>query len=113
MRDLRRTKITVVGLGYVGLPLAVEFGKKYSTIGFDIDSARIRELRLGRDSTLESSADELAAAKKLTFTADPRNCRAAGIYRHRSDADHRRASDLSPRSAPTDHRRLRGAIIIQ
>ena len=71
MGDLRRTKIAIVGLGYVGLPLAVEFGKKYSTIGFDIDSGRIRELRLGRDSTLESNADELASAKKLKFTSDP------------------------------------------
>jgi UDP-N-acetyl-D-glucosamine/UDP-N-acetyl-D-galactosamine dehydrogenase len=71
MRGLQRTKIAVIGLGYVGLPLAVEFGKKYSTIGFDIDSGRIRELRQGRDSTLESSADELASAKKLKFTTDP------------------------------------------
>src|ERR1700693_3271827 len=71
MRGLQRTKVAVIGLGYVGLPLAVEFGKKYSTIGFDIDSGRIRELRQGRDSTLESTADELASAKRLKFTTDP------------------------------------------
>jgi UDP-N-acetyl-D-galactosamine dehydrogenase len=80
MRGLRRTKIAVIGLGYVGLPLAVEFGKKYSTIGFDIDSARIRELRLGRDSTLESSARELASAGKLKFTADPGKLSGCGVF---------------------------------
>jgi UDP-N-acetyl-D-galactosamine dehydrogenase len=72
MKSLQRTRIAVIGLGYVGLPLAVEFGKKYSTVGFDIDARRIRELRLGRDSTLECNADELASAKKLKFTKDPR-----------------------------------------
>jgi UDP-N-acetyl-D-glucosamine/UDP-N-acetyl-D-galactosamine dehydrogenase len=73
MRDLGRTKIAIIGLGYVGLPLAVEFGKKYATVGFDINPRRIRELRLGRDSTLECSAAELASSKKLKFTADPKN----------------------------------------
>ncbi len=51
--NLRKCRIGVVGLGYVGLPLAVEFGKQYETVGFDIKSARIDELRVGRDSTLE------------------------------------------------------------
>src|SRR5882757_6610716 len=80
MRGLRRTKIAVIGLGYVGLPLAVEFGKKYSTIGFDIDTGRIRELRQGRDSTLESSATELASAKKLKFTTDPKKLAGTGVF---------------------------------
>lgn len=80
MRGLRRTKIAVIGLGYVGLPLAVEFGKKYSTIGFDIDAGRIRELRQGRDSTLESSATELASAKKLKFTTDPKKLAGTGVF---------------------------------
>jgi UDP-N-acetyl-D-galactosamine dehydrogenase len=80
MRSFRRTKIAIIGLGYVGLPLAVEFGKKYSTIGFDIDSERIRELRLGRDSTLESNAIELASAKKLKFTADPKKLSDCGVF---------------------------------
>jgi len=71
MRSLGLAKIAVIGLGYVGLPLAVEFGRKYSTIGFDIDSRRIRELRQGRDATRESSADELRSARKLKFTSDP------------------------------------------
>ncbi len=80
MRGLHRTKIAVIGLGYVGLPLAVEFGKKYSTIGFDIDSGRIRELRQGRDSTLESSADELASARKLKFTTDSKKLAGSGVF---------------------------------
>ena len=80
MRGLRRTKIAVIGLGYVGLPLAVEFGKKYPTLGFDIDAGRIRELRQGRDSTLESSATELASAKKLKFTTDPKKLAGTGVF---------------------------------
>ena len=52
-RELMNTRIAIIGLGYVGLPLAVEFGKKYSTIGFDINQARIQELKSGHDATLE------------------------------------------------------------
>jgi UDP-N-acetyl-D-galactosamine dehydrogenase len=55
----RKFKIAVVGLGYVGLPLAVEFGKKYSTLGFDINDKRIKELNDGFDRTLESSKSEI------------------------------------------------------
>jgi len=80
MRGLRRTKIAVIGLGYVGLPLAVEFGKKYSTIGFDIDAGRIRELRQGRDSTLESSATELASAKKAQVHDRPQEIGGTGVF---------------------------------
>jgi UDP-N-acetyl-D-galactosamine dehydrogenase len=80
MRSLRRTKIAVIGLGYVGLPLAVEFGKKYSTTGFDINPARIRELRHGRDSTLEASPEDLASAKKLQFTANAGKLSGSGVF---------------------------------
>jgi UDP-N-acetyl-D-galactosamine dehydrogenase len=80
MRDLGRTKIAIIGLGYVGLPLAVEFGKKYSTLGFDINPGRIRELWRGRDSTLECSKAELASAKKLEFTADPKRLSSRGVF---------------------------------
>ena len=61
------TRIAVIGLGYVGLPLAVEFGKRYDTIGYDVRESRVAELRAGQDSTLEVEADEFAAAKRLTF----------------------------------------------
>lgn len=66
-RDLTGSRIAIVGLGYVGLPLAVEFGKKYETIGFDINSARVAELRSGRDSTLEVEPELLAQASRLTY----------------------------------------------
>jgi UDP-N-acetyl-D-galactosamine dehydrogenase len=69
--DINKLRIGVVGLGYVGLPLAVEFGQKYPTLGFDIHSARIAELESGTDSTLESSAEELASATNLSYTTDP------------------------------------------
>lgn len=68
--DLKKLKIGVVGLGYVGLPLAVEFGKKFPTVGFDVNNNRVAELNAGKDSTLEVSPDELAAAKNLNVTAD-------------------------------------------
>ncbi|MEE8387800.1 MAG: Vi polysaccharide biosynthesis UDP-N-acetylglucosamine C-6 dehydrogenase TviB [Acidiferrobacterales bacterium] len=63
-------RIAIVGMGYVGLPLAVEFGKQLSTIGFDINSARIEELRSGQDSTLEVDPAELKANPHLEFTDD-------------------------------------------
>ncbi len=64
-------RIGILGLGYVGLPLAVEFGKKYPTIGFDLNSGRIAELKQHRDSTREVEADELRAAHLLDCTDDP------------------------------------------
>jgi UDP-N-acetyl-D-galactosamine dehydrogenase len=76
--SLQNCKVGVLGLGYVGLPLAVELGKKFLTIGFDIKPARVAELRAGKDSTLEVEADELQSAKQLTFSTDLqalRHCR--------------------------------------
>ena len=72
--------IAVIGLGYVGLPLAVEFGKKYPTIGFDINEARIRELEQGIDATQEVSADELNACPELQFASDPEGLKKANVY---------------------------------
>jgi UDP-N-acetyl-D-galactosamine dehydrogenase len=66
-----RETIAVVGLGYVGLPLAVEFGKHYATIGFDLAQKKIEAYRRGTDPTGEVKADELAAAKGLEYTSDP------------------------------------------
>jgi UDP-N-acetyl-D-galactosamine dehydrogenase len=73
-------KIAVIGLGYVGLPLAVEFGKIRPVIGFDINQTRIDALREGRDSTLEVSEDELGEAAHLSFTTDPADLAEANIY---------------------------------
>jgi len=72
--------IAVIGLGYVGLPLAVEFGKARPVIGFDINASRIDALRLGHDATLEVANDELATADQLAFTSDPADLAAASIY---------------------------------
>ena len=73
--NLQNYTIVVIGLGYVGLPLAVEFGKRRSVIGFDIKTSRIAELQAGHDHTLEVSAEELREAKHLCFTSDPANLR--------------------------------------
>jgi UDP-N-acetyl-D-glucosamine/UDP-N-acetyl-D-galactosamine dehydrogenase len=70
LRSLQDTRVGITGLGYVGLPLAVEFGKRYPTVGFDIKADRIAELKAGKDSTRETTPEELAAAKYLTFTSD-------------------------------------------
>ncbi|MBK6434395.1 MAG: Vi polysaccharide biosynthesis UDP-N-acetylglucosamine C-6 dehydrogenase TviB [Rhodanobacteraceae bacterium] len=67
MTDLNDSRIAIIGLGYVGLPLAVEFGKRYDTLGFDIRATRIDELRRGHDHTIEVSSEELAEAHKLRF----------------------------------------------
>lgn len=62
------TKLAIIGLGYVGLPLAVEFGRILKTTGFDVNESRVAELRAGRDSTLEADTEDLRAATKLSFT---------------------------------------------
>jgi UDP-N-acetyl-D-galactosamine dehydrogenase len=68
MSNLKNKKIAVIGLGYVGLPLAVEFGKKFDVVGFDINEARVKELKNGKDSTLEVSSQELVSSQKLSFS---------------------------------------------
>lgn len=77
---LSEVKIAVIGLGYVGLPLAAEFGKKFPVIGYDINEARINELKQGTDRTLESSPEELESATHLQFTANPNDLREANVY---------------------------------
>lgn len=80
MLTLDEVRIAIVGLGYVGLPLAVEFGKHFPIVGFDIKSERIEELRAGRDSTLEVSPAELAAAKSLSFTDHESDIAGCNVY---------------------------------
>lgn len=72
--------IAVIGLGYVGLPLAVEFGKRRAVVGFDIDEQRVTELRAGEDKTLEVSGKELAEATRLVISSDPNDLQEANIY---------------------------------
>ncbi len=78
--EMSDVKVAVVGLGYVGLPLAVEFSKKVPVIGYDINQVRISELTDGFDRTLESSTEELRAASKLSFTSNSEDLRAANVY---------------------------------
>lgn len=72
--------IAVIGLGYVGLPLAAEFGKSYQTIGFDINESRVKELREGNDHTLEVSRDELRESEHLSFTSNTSDLSLANVY---------------------------------
>ena len=78
--ELNNAKLAIIGLGYVGLPLAVEFSKKYSVIGFDINKKRIVELSSGDDFTLEVSKEELAEAKFLSFSCDKDDLKQANVY---------------------------------
>ncbi|MDB0073767.1 Vi polysaccharide biosynthesis UDP-N-acetylglucosamine C-6 dehydrogenase TviB [Planktomarina temperata] len=75
-----KNKIAVIGLGYVGLPLAVEFGKNYKTFGFDINKVRIQELKQGLDNTLEVTSEELKQATKLTYTTNLGEVQNCNIY---------------------------------
>jgi UDP-N-acetyl-D-galactosamine dehydrogenase len=73
-------KIAIIGLGYVGLPLAVEFGKKFDTIGFDINESRIQELKQGKDTTLEVDSKELKQATQLSYTTNINDIKDCNIY---------------------------------
>ncbi|MDM7483100.1 MAG: Vi polysaccharide biosynthesis UDP-N-acetylglucosamine C-6 dehydrogenase TviB [Halomonas sp.] len=73
-------KLGIIGLGYVGLPLAVEFGKQYPTLGFDINTARLAELQQGHDSTLEVDDQELAEAKHLTYSSSLDDLKACNVF---------------------------------
>ena len=74
------TRIAIVGLGYVGLPLAVEFGKSFDTLGFDIKPARVKELRAHRDSTLEVDTAELKTAKRLKYSSNAEDLRRCNVF---------------------------------
>lgn len=78
--ELKDKQIAIVGLGYVGLPLAVAFSSKYNTVGFDINKKRISELAEGNDFTLEVTTEELKDAKLLSFTSDVEDLKSATIY---------------------------------
>lgn len=78
--DLSSVTIGVLGLGYVGLPLAVEFGKKYPTVGLDINSTRVQELKACRDSTLEVEAEEMRSATQLRYTDQASELKGCNLY---------------------------------
>src|SRR6266403_1519384 len=79
MLNLHKCRVGIVGLGYVGLPLAVEFGRHFDTVGFDVKPKRIRELKAGRDSTREASPQELRSASRLQFTTRLQDLKACGV----------------------------------
>ena len=91
-------KIGIIGLGYVGLPLAVEFGKIIETVGFDIDLERINELKRGHDRTLEVEADEFSLSSKLHFSSEPKDLKDVNyfIVTVPTPVDEYRQPDLRP-----------------
>lgn len=95
---VQAVKIGIIGLGYVGLPLAVEFGKKFAVVGFDLKLSRIEELQSGRDSTLETTSEQLASAEYLLFTADPSRLSECNRYivTVPTPVDEHNAPDLTP-----------------
>jgi UDP-N-acetyl-D-galactosamine dehydrogenase len=78
--QLHEIKLAIIGLGYVGLPLAVEFGKQRSVVGFDINPKRIDQLKAGHDFTLETEVKELQAAKHLQFTTSLHDLRTCNVF---------------------------------
>jgi len=80
LHSLENVKLGIIGLGYVGLPLAVEFGKKYPTLGFDINTKRVGELKQGHDFTLEVSAEELADSEYITYSANVDDLKTCNVY---------------------------------
>jgi len=98
MFDLKDTRIGIIGLGYVGLPLAVELGKHYPTKGLDINAPRVAELQAGKDSTLEVEPDELKLATRLTYTSNPEDLADCNVYivTVPTPIDSAKRPDLSP-----------------
>lgn len=98
MFNMESTRIGIVGLGYVGLPLAVEFGKHFPTFGYDINQARVKELRSGKDNTLEVTASDLKSSPNLQFSSrleDIANCNVY-IVTVPTPVDKSKKPDLSP-----------------
>ena len=98
MISLFDIKLSIIGLGYVGLPLAVEFGKKRAVVGFDINKKRVDQLQNGHDSTLETGADELQAAVQLTYSTNPEDLKGCNcfIVTVPTPIDQHKRPDLTP-----------------
>src|ERR1700744_6306281 len=80
MIDVKDVRIGIVGLGYVGLPLAVYMARYFPVLGFDINSKRVSELKAGHDRTLEVTAEEFAAAKLIDFSSDPQALKQVNFF---------------------------------
>ena len=98
MENLQTAKIAIIGLGYVGLPLAVEFAKHYDVLGFDINQKRVDELQTGHDSTLEVENAALQAAANLKYSSNPKDLEEYNIYivTVPTPIDETNAPDLTP-----------------
>ena len=104
MTKLDDARIGVIGLGYVGLPLAVEFAKKYPVFGLDINSSRVAELRSGQDSSLEVSPEELAAAGDISYTDNLQDLKDCNVYivTVPTPIDDHKSPDLGPLIGASD-----------
>ena len=114
---MKETKICVIGLGYVGLPLAVEFGKRFDTVGFDKKTARLEMLRRGEDATLEISPGELKSAGRLRYSDDLNDLRDRDVFvvAVPTPVDKYNRPDLSPlygASETVGRTMTRGAVVI-
>lgn len=98
MHSWKNVKIGMIGLGYVGLPLAVEFGKKMPVVGLDINQGRIDELKAGKDSSLEVEPEELIKATQLSYTSNPADLKDCNVYvvTVPTPIDNHKRPDLSP-----------------
>jgi len=96
--NLDKVKIAVIGQGYVGLPLAIEFGKKYPTLGFDINQARIDDLKKGIDHTNEATTEQIRSANQLTFSSNINDIKKCNVYivTVPTPIDEFKTPDLSP-----------------
>ena len=115
--NLARGRLAIVGLGYVGLPLAVEFGKIREVTGFDINDRRIAELRRGVDRTLEVDAHELSTARHLSFSSDPQDLRSCDVFvvTVPTPVDQSKRPDFTPlhgASATVGKAMRKGAVVI-
>ena len=117
MRNLEDARIAVVGLGYVGLPLAVAFGSRYDTLGFDIDPHRVRRLAEGADSNGECDPEEIAGATRLRLSSDPADLAGRDVFvvTVPTPVDEHKRPDLTPlvRASATIGAALRpGAVVV-
>ena len=100
--EIENSKIAVVGLGYVGLPLMVEFAKRFPTLGFDINAKRVEELQSGMDSLKDLTAEELGEALQGSYSSNPANLDDYNVYivTVPTPVDKQNRPDLSPLEKP-------------
>ena len=115
--ESREARLAIIGLGYVGLPLAVEFGKHFDVVGFDISARRLDELRAGRDRTLEIASDELRRSSRLSFSSQVEDLRQTDVFivTVPTPIDRHKRPDLTPlvKASETVGRALKkGAVVV-